>query len=111
VRVIGHPSGRLINSRPGIEIDIAAIAAAAAEHAVALEINASPYRLDLRDVHVRAAIEAGATIIINTDAHGITDLDAMKFGVQTARRGWATAKDVVNTWTPAKFAKWVGKKK
>jgi DNA polymerase (family 10) len=109
VHCIGHPSGRLINARPGMELDIERIAAAAAEHDVALEINASDWRLDLRDTHVRAAVAAGAKIIINSDAHDIPQLDQMCFGVQTARRGWATAADVVNTWPPAKLAKWLGR--
>jgi len=107
VRVIGHPSGRLINLRPGMELGIDEIVAAAAAHDVALEINAHPYRLDLRDTHVRAAVEAGAKLMINTDAHSIGDLDTMRFGVLTARRGWATAADVVNTLPPAKFDTWI----
>ncbi len=107
VRVIGHPSGRLINLRQGMELGIEEIAAAAAAHNVALEINAHPYRLDLRDTHVRAAVEAGAKLMINTDAHSIGDLDTMHFGVLTARRGWATPDDVVNALPPARFDKWI----
>lgn len=107
VRVIGHPSGRLIGTRPGMELNIDEIAAAASEHGVALEVNAHPERLDLRDVHVRAAIDHGAKIIINTDSHNIPDLDNMQYGVIVARRGWATANDVVNAQSAAKFDKWV----
>ncbi len=109
VHCIGHPSGRLINERPGMELDIDKIAQAAAANGVALEINAHPYRLDLRDTHVRAAVAAGAKIIISTDAHGIGNLDLMHFGVATARRGWATCEDVVNTWNAAKFKAWLSK--
>ena len=87
VHSIGHPTGRLINSRPGMEIDIEKLAAAAARNNVALEINAHYMRLDLCDIHVRAAIAAGAKIIINTDAHSPADLDLMHYGVTTARRG------------------------
>ncbi len=107
VHCIGHPSGRLINKREGMEIDIEPIAAAAAANDVALELNAHYWRLDLRDVHVKAAISAGAKILINTDAHDIADLDMMTYGVTTARRGWATPEDVINTWTPAKLKKWL----
>ena len=111
VHCIGHPSGRLINSRPGMEIDIEEVAAAAAANNVALEINAHPMRLDLRDTHVRAAVDAGAKIIINTDAHSIGDLDLMTWGVTTARRGWARAQSIVNTWTRQKLLRWLGRKR
>jgi len=110
VHCIGHPSGRLINKRPGMEIDIELIARAAAANDVALEINAHYWRLDLRDVHVRAAVAAGAKVIISTDAHGIDDLDMMKYGVITARRGWARAGDVVNTYSLARLSKWISRK-
>jgi len=107
VHCIGHPSGRLINGRPGMDIDIDEIAAAAASNGVALEINAHPMRLDLRDVHVRAAIKAGAKLVINTDAHSIADLDLIRYGVITARRGWAGPQDVINTYPAAKLQKWL----
>lgn len=107
VHCIGHPSGRLINARPGMELDIDAIASAAAAHNVALEVNADPSRLDLRDTHVRAAIAAGAKIVINTDAHSVGSLDLMRYGVRNARRGWATAADVINTYPPDKLLKWL----
>ena len=109
VRCLGHASGRLINLRPGMEIDIENIAAAAAANDVALEINAHPMRLDLRDTHVRAAIKAGAKLAINTDAHSVEQLDMMRYGVSTARRGWATADDVINTYTPARLKKWLAR--
>ena len=110
VHCIGHPSGRLINSRAGMELDIDEIAAAAAAHNVALEINAHYLRLDLRDTHVRAAVQAGAKIVINTDAHDIDQLDMMRYGVTTARRGWARPQDVVNTYSPAELKKWLSRK-
>ncbi|MDY6913842.1 MAG: PHP domain-containing protein, partial [Planctomycetota bacterium] len=109
VHSIGHPTGRLIGRRAGMELDIEAVAAAAAANDVALEINAHPMRLDLRDVHVRAAVAAGAKLVINTDAHSIAELALMRYGVVTARRGWAAAADVVNTYTPAKLKKWLKK--
>jgi DNA polymerase (family X) len=110
VHCIGHPSGRLINSRPGMDIDIEAIASAAAANGVALEINAHEWRLDLRDTHVRAAIAAGAKLIISTDAHDYDDLAMMRYGVATARRGWATAADVLNALPAKKFQAWLAKK-
>jgi DNA polymerase (family 10) len=111
VHCIGHPSGRLINARAGMELDIQAIAEAAAANRVALEINADPHRLDLRDVHVRSAIQAGAKLVINTDSHSVASLDLMCYGVITARRGWATAKDVLNTYSPLELKKWLAAKK
>lgn len=97
VDILGHPSGRLINQRPGLEFDIESVASAAADHGVALEVNANPHRLDLWGEAVRTAIDAGAVISINTDAHGPPEFDHLRFGVHTARRGWAEADDVINT--------------
>ena len=96
VDVIGHPTGRLLNRRPGHDIDIERVAEAAASHGTALEINADPHRLDLRSSYVKAAIEAGATIAIDTDAHSTSAYEYMRFGVHTARRGWAEPEDVLN---------------
>ena len=110
VHCLGHPSGRLINSRPGMEIDIDAIAKAAAANDVALEVNAHYMRLDLRDTHVRAAIEHGAVICINSDAHSAAELDVMRYGVMTARRGWASKGDVLNAWSVEKLKAWLAKK-
>jgi DNA polymerase (family 10) len=111
VRCIAHPTARVINSRPGMEIDIDTIARAAAANDVALEINSNFMRLDLRDVHVRAAIEKGAKIAINTDAHSAEELAMIRYGVLTARRGWATAADVVNTWPVDRLKAWIAGKK
>ena len=96
VDVIGHPTGRLLNQRPGHDVDIERVARAAAEHETALEVNADPRRLDLRSSYVKVATEAGATIAINTDAHAANTLEHMRFGVHTARRGWAETADVLN---------------
>ena len=98
VHIIGHPSGRRLDRRPGIDFDVDAVARTAAEHGVALEVNAHPYRLDLRDTHVRWALERGAYLVISTDAHSPAELDNMHFGVATAQRGWATPDRVINTW-------------
>jgi DNA polymerase (family 10) len=98
VHVIGHPSGRRLDRREGIDFDVEAVAKAAAKHKVALEVNAHPWRLDLRDDHVRRALGQGANLVISTDAHSVAELDNMHFGVGTAQRGWAEAARVINTW-------------
>ncbi|MEF8856447.1 MAG: DNA polymerase/3'-5' exonuclease PolX [Haloplanus sp.] len=105
--VLGHPTGRLINDRPGLALDVDRLAAAAADADTALEINANPHRLDLNDEAVRTAVEAGATISINTDAHGIAELDFRRYGVHTARRGWAEASDVLNTRSITDVRSWL----
>ncbi|WP_266076241.1 DNA polymerase/3'-5' exonuclease PolX [Haladaptatus caseinilyticus] len=98
VDILGHPSGRLINQRPGLDFDVREVATAAAEHNVALEINSNPHRLDLWGGAVQVAIEAGATIAIDTDAHSPGEYQNIRYGVHTARRGWTEAADVLNTW-------------
>ena len=101
VDIIGHPTGMRRSQREGLPIDIEAVASAAADAQTALEVNANPARLDLRSEFVRVAVEAGATIAIDTDAHGTDQLELMRYGVHTARRGWATADAVLNTWDAA----------
>ncbi len=98
VDVLGHPSGRMLNERSGLEFDGTALGRAAAEHDTALEVNANPRRLDLWGSAVQAALEEGAPISINTDAHQPSTLEYMRWGVHTARRGWAEPADVINTW-------------
>jgi len=105
--VLGHPTGRLINDRPGLSPDMDRLVAAAADAGTALEINANPHRLDLNDEAVRAAVEAGATIVIDTDAHGIGELDFRRYGVHTARRGWAETADVLNARSVADLRSWL----
>lgn len=97
VDIIAHPTGRLIGRRDAYTIDMEAVFEAAAKYGTVLEINSSPDRLDLRDTYVRRASEMGIKICINTDAHDINRLDEMKYGVATARRGWLSKEDVVNT--------------
>jgi len=97
VRCIGHPTGRLIGQREPMDLDIAAVIKHAAETHTALELNANPWRLDLKDTHCRMAIEAGVKLVIGTDTHNIAGLGLMGFGVATAARGWATKADILNT--------------
>ncbi|UIP00238.1 DNA polymerase/3'-5' exonuclease PolX [Halobaculum sp. CBA1158] len=96
VDVLGHPTGRLINRRSGLGVDFERLAAAAADAGTALEVNANPARLDLDGGGVRAAVDAGATIAVNTDAHSPAEFDNVRYGVHTARRGWAETADVLN---------------
>ena len=98
VDIIGHPTGRMINNREGLPLDVTAVAEYAAEHDTALEVNANPMRLDLNGEAVRAVVDAGGTIAVDTDAHGPGAFDNVRYGVQTARRGWAEADNVINTW-------------
>jgi DNA polymerase (family 10) len=98
VNVIGHPTGRLLPDRAGADIDMDAVMAAAAATGTILEINANPARLDLRDIHVRMAVDRGVKIAVNTDAHRAEEFELLHYGIATAQRGWATANDIVNTW-------------
>lgn len=111
VTIIGHPTGRLIGKREPIDLDMDQIVRAAARTHTALEVNAHWQRLDLKDQHVRMAVDAGAMLAICTDAHSVADLSLMAYGVTTARRGWAEAKDVLNTRPLASLKKWVAHKR
>jgi DNA polymerase (family 10) len=102
---IGHLTGRLIGRREPYDIDVEAVIEAAAKEGTMLEINANPNRRDLSEHHARMAIDAGAMIVINTDAHGIDTLDNIAYGIATARRAWLTAADVANTRGWAEFKK------
>ncbi len=106
VDIISHPTNRLLNERESSEADWPEIFKAAVENNKLLEINAFPNRLDLRDDLVRMALEYGVKFVIDTDAHKIEQLTNMLFGVAVARRGWAEAENVVNTWDWTKFADW-----
>ncbi len=110
VNIIGHPTGRLINKRKGLEPEMSELYAACVEHDVALEINAHPMRLDLRDIHVHAAVEAGCLIAIDCDVHRAEDFDNLRYGVLTGRRGWLDPKGCINTWSKTKLHKWIRKK-
>jgi DNA polymerase (family 10) len=97
VRCLSHPKGRIINHRPENALDLDEVFQVALETGVALEVNGLPDRLDLRGEHVRRAVEAGVKIVTSTDAHSVRGLGNMQLAVHTARRGWATAADVLNT--------------
>ena len=108
VDVLGHPTGRLINERVGLSVDFQRLAEAAAAAGTALEVNANPARLDLHGEAVRAAVEAGAPVAVDTDAHSPPELDNVRYGVRTARRGWAEPGDVVNTWDDDRLRSFLG---
>jgi len=97
VNILGHPTGRLITTRTEYEVDIDKIIEKAKNNNIALEVNANPNRLDLRDVYVKRAVNSGAKMVIGTDAHSKINLNFMQFGIGTARRGWAEKKDIINT--------------
>ncbi len=97
VDVIGHPTGRLIGRREPYALDVDQVIAKAVETGTFLEINGNPNRRDLNDVYARAAAEAGVTIMINSDSHGVDTLTNIRYGVATARRAWLTADNVGNT--------------
>jgi DNA polymerase (family X) len=109
VNIIGHPTGRQIGGRPPVEFDLDEVFAAAARTGTALEINAFPDRLDLRDEHIMWAKRHGVKFAIDTDSHSTVHLPFMRFGVGTAQRGWLTKDDVINAWPLGKLRKFLKK--
>jgi len=97
VDIVGHPTGRRLNERTGLDLDVERLAGVAADAGTALEVNADPHRLDLCGRAVQTALDAGATIAVNTDAHHPDGYASIRYGVHTARRGWAEAGDLLNT--------------
>lgn len=111
VHIIGHPTGRIINRREGLSPDMNALFEAAVEHDTALELNANWNRLDLRDTHLRAALDKGCKIAIDTDAHRDVQLDFMVYGVLTARRAGMQAESCINTWSADRLHSWLRAKR
>ena len=110
VDILGHPTGRLLGSRESYEVDIEELIDGARTTNTALEINASPDRLDLRDIQAKRAKERGVLLVINTDAHSRYDLNFMKYGIGVARRAWLEPKDVLNTRPLKKLMEWLGER-
>lgn len=108
IDILGHPTGRLVGQRPAIEYDFETVAQACRDADVLLEIDASPFRLDLNGDLIRAAKEIGCRFTIDSDAHTVAGLHAMHYGVTQARRGWLTAEDVVSTRKPEDIQKFLG---
>ena len=109
VNALGHPTGRKIHEREPYDVDMDKVIKAAKANKVALEVNSHPIRLDLKDLHIRSAVEQGAKLVINTDAHHENHLPMLHFGISQARRGWAEAKDVINTLPWKQFEKYLSK--
>jgi len=109
VNVIGHPTTRKIGRRDPVDLDLDAVFEAAARTGTALEIDAYPDRLDLRDEHVRRARRYGVRFSIDTDAHAVGHLDAMRYGIGVAQRGWLTKDDVIDAWPLSKLRRFLRK--
>jgi DNA polymerase (family 10) len=109
VNIIGHPLTRKIGRRPPVDVDLGELFKACAKTGTALEVNASPARLDLPGDYIRQARDAGVKFAIDTDAHSFGDLENMKYGVGTAQRGWLTPDDVINTWPLEKLREFLRK--
>lgn len=106
-KILSHPTGRLLNQRPGYDLDWDQIFDFCVKHNKALEINASPNRLDLPDTLVRDAIKYGVKFVINTDSHDVLHMDIMRYGVSVARRGWAQKSDILTTLPYNEFVTWL----
>ena len=109
IHILGHPTGRLIGKRSEFEIDLERVFETAQKHNVVMELNAYPQRLDLNAGNLRAATKIGLKIAVNTDAHRISELANMRFGIFQARRGWLTPDDIINTYPLSKLMKTIKK--
>lgn len=107
-KILCHPTGRLLNSRPGYELDFEKIFDFCKKNNKALEINGWPTRLDLPDTLVREAVKNGVKMVINTDSHQVSQMDLMRYGVSVGRRGWAQKSDILNALPYNMFIKWIG---
>jgi DNA polymerase (family X) len=109
--VFAHPTGRILGERPPYEIDLEQVFAAAKKYDVRLELNASPYRLDLNSYWLGVAKQAGVGIVISTDSHQTRGFASMQYGMMTARRAWLTKADVLNTLPLPALVKEIERKK
>lgn len=105
VRIVGHPTARILGRRAGVDVDMDAIFRAAKLHDTALELNASPERLDLDDLHCRRAIERGVLLSMNSDAHAPAGIN-VSYGIGQARRGWVEPRHMLNTMTATQVQRW-----
>jgi DNA polymerase (family 10) len=101
--IVGHPTGRLINSREPYSLRMEEVLDKAAQKEVAMEVNGNPHRLDLKAEHVRMALERGVKLVVSTDAHSVGELAHLKYSVGTARKGWARKQDVLNALPVDRF--------
>jgi DNA polymerase (family 10) len=107
VHILAHPTGRVLNRREPMQFDLDEVLHCAADHDVVVELNAHPDRLDLRDTHLMRAKELGLKISLGTDAHRVSDLGLMHYGIDQARRAWLTKEDVVNAWGVERVLGWL----
>ncbi|HRN70269.1 MAG TPA: DNA polymerase/3'-5' exonuclease PolX [Candidatus Woesebacteria bacterium] len=107
VKIFGHPTARLLGKRDGIDVDWNKIFEYVTEHNIAMEINASPSRLDLPDVLAREAHEAGVKFMIDTDSHAVEHMDFMQYGIFVAKRAWITKREVINTKPYKELKQWM----
>ena len=106
-KILAHPTGRMLNQRPGYELDFEKIFDFCKKNNKALEINSWPERLDLPDPIIKQAVENGVKLIINTDSHAVSEMNLMKYGVAMARRGWAKKNDILNTLGYNELVEWL----
>lgn len=111
VDIVAHPTGRVLGRREPFALDLETILQAAVDLDVAVEVNANPHRLDLKDVHVHRARELGVRVAVSTDAHSTQRLDHMEYGVDQARRGWLEKENVLNTLPIDEFRAWLGRRR
>lgn len=107
VKIMGHPTGRLLGKREEIDADWPTIMEEAKKRNIALEINASPERLDLPEGLVKQAVANGNKLVIDTDSHAAAHMDGMPFGVYVARRGWATKSAIMNAKPLSQVMQWI----
>ncbi len=105
VNILGHPTGRKLKERAAYKLDIGKLFEEAAQTGTVLEVNSQPKRLDLKDIHVKMALQNGCKLAVNSDSHNSQDLDYMGLGVATVRRGWARKEDIINTLPLKKLLK------
>ena len=103
VDILFHPTGRLIQKRPAYELDIDAVIRVAKQTGTVLEIDAAYDRLDLKDVYIKKAVDAGVKLAIDTDAHDPSHFAFLRYGIGQARRGWAKKSDIINAWPMEKM--------
>lgn len=110
-KILAHPTGRLLTEREGFELDWDKVFSFCIANDKAVEINCYPNRLDLPDTLVREAVKRGVLLSLGTDSHAAVDMDNMRFGVSVARRGWAEAKNIINSWEYNRLIKWMRTRK
>jgi DNA polymerase (family 10) len=108
-KILAHPTGRILNERKGYELDWSRIFAFCKNNNKALEINSWPGRLDLPDIIIKMAVDSNVKLVIDTDSHAANEMNLMKYGIYMARRGWATADDILNTLSYNEFSEWLKK--